>query len=43
MDDNWFMEKLAQLEQACNSETGHTRELVSEMVPTYSYGGEENK
>ena len=40
MDDDWFLEKLAQLEQACNSETDRTRELVSEMVPTYSYDGE---
>ena len=37
MDDDWFMEKLIELEHACNSETGNIRELVSEVVPTYVY------
>ena len=39
MDDEWFMEKLMELELACNSETDRIRELVSEVVPTYSYNG----
>ena len=42
MDDAWFMEKLMELELACNSETGRIRELVSEVVPTYHYNREEN-
>ena len=37
MDDGWFMEKLMELELACNSETDRIRELVSEVVPTYTY------
>ena len=37
MDDDWFMEKLMELELACNSETDRIRELVSEVVPTYTY------
>ena len=43
MDDEWFMEKLMELELACNSETGRIRELVSEVVPTYHYNKEENE
>ena len=43
MDDEWFLEKLGQLEQACKNEDGSIRKLVSEVVPTYSYLGEENK
>ncbi len=41
MDDDWFMEKLMELELACNSESGRIRELVSEVVPTYQYRSEE--
>jgi hypothetical protein len=37
MDDDWFMEKLMELELACNSESDRIRELVSEVVPTYVY------
>ena len=40
MDDEWFVQKLMELEQACKSETGRIRELVSEVVSTYSYNGE---
>ena len=43
MDDEWFMEKLMELELACNSETGRIRELVSEVVPTYHFNKEENE
>ena len=43
MDDEWFREKLKELEAACNSETDRIRELVSEVVPTYCYRSEDNK
>ena len=43
MDDEWFLQKLGQLEQACKNEDGSIRKLVSEVVPTYSYLGKENK
>ena len=37
MDDGWFMDKLMELELACNGESDRIRELVSEVVPTYVY------
>ena len=37
MDDDWFVERLMELELACNSESDRIRELVSEVVPTYIY------
>ena len=37
MDDEWFSGKLKELEEACNSESDSIRELVSEVVPTYTY------
>ena len=43
MDDDWFMEKLMGLELACNGETDRIRELVSEVVPTYTYQRADSK
>ena len=43
MDDEWFMDKLMELELACNSESDRIRELVSEVVPTYVYQHPENE
>ena len=40
MDDEWFTGKLMELEMACNSESDRIRELISEVVPTYVYHGE---
>ena len=37
MDDVWFVEKLSELEAACTGESNRIRELVSEVVPTYTY------
>ena len=37
MDDEWFREKLHELEEASKQESDHIKELVSEMVPTYVY------
>ena len=40
MDDEWFQDKLLELELACNGESDRIRELVSEVVPTYRYRSE---
>ena len=37
MDDNWFKEKLKELDKASKKETEKIRELVAEIVPTYFY------
>ena len=37
MDDEWFTDKLMELELACNSESDRIRELISEVVPTYVF------
>ena len=37
MDDEWFLEKLRELEEASKSESDHIRVLVSQVVPTYQY------
>ena len=37
MDDDWFLEKLHQLDEASRSESDRIRVLVSEVVPTYHY------
>lgn len=37
MDDNWFKEKLKELDKASKKETERIRELVAEVVPTYHY------
>jgi FlaA1/EpsC-like NDP-sugar epimerase len=39
MDDEWFREKLHQLEEASKEETDRIRELVAQLVPTYHYSG----
>lgn len=41
MDDEWFMEKLRQLDEASKSETDHMRAIVAEVVPTYHYKKQE--
>ncbi len=41
MDDQWFMEKLRELDEASREESKDIRQLVSEMVPTYHF--EENR
>jgi len=37
MDDEFFLEKLKELEAACKEESDSIRQLVSELVPTYRY------
>ncbi len=37
MDDEWFKEKLAELDAASRSESRRIKELVAEIVPTYQY------
>ena len=37
MDDEWFREKLQELDEASRQESGRIRELVSQVVPTYKY------
>jgi hypothetical protein len=37
MDDEWFLEKLHQLDEASRSESDRIRVLVSQVVPTYKY------
>ena len=37
MDDEWFQEKLHQLDQASRAESDDIKRLVSEVVPTYRY------
>ncbi|MGN0171126.1 MAG: polysaccharide biosynthesis protein, partial [Lachnospiraceae bacterium] len=40
MDDEWFMEKLEELEQMSYQETDYIREFVAEVVPTYHFKGD---
>ncbi len=37
MDDEWFLEKLYELDEASREESGRIKELVSQVVPTYKY------
>ena len=37
MDDEWFLEKLHELDEASREESGRIKELVSQVVPTYKY------
>ena len=37
MDDEWFLRKLEELDEASREESGRIREIVSEVVPTYRY------
>ena len=41
MDDDWFREKLEELNEASRQESDRIRVLVSEIVPTYHYRPEE--
>ena len=41
MDDDWFREKLEELNEASRQESDRIRVLVSEIVPTYHYSPEE--
>ncbi len=41
MDDEWFMSKLKELDEASRSESDRIREIVSEVVPTYQYKAKE--
>lgn len=43
MDDDWFMEKLKQLDEASRQETDEMRKIVAEIVPTYHYKDAKNK
>jgi len=43
MDDEWFLEKLHQLNEASKKESDEIRVLVSEVVPTYHYTPVEEK
>ena len=43
MDDEWFREKLAQLDEASRREDDSIRVLVSQIVPTYHYQAEQKK
>ena len=43
MDDDWFREKLHELDEASKSESDRIRMLVSEVVPTYKYKPAEEK
>ena len=43
MDDEWFRRKLRELDEASYQESGRIRELVAEVVPTYSFKREEMK
>lgn len=40
MDDDWFVEKLGELDVASRQETDEIKRLVSEIVPTYRYTSE---
>ena len=37
MDDEWFREKLAELDEASTNETDEMKAIVAEVVPTYQY------
>jgi len=43
MDDEWFREMLAQLDEASRREDDSIRVLVSQIVPTYHYQAEQKK
>jgi hypothetical protein len=37
MDDEKFKEQLARLEKACKAEVTNMKDLVAEIVPTYTH------
>jgi FlaA1/EpsC-like NDP-sugar epimerase len=41
MDDEWFTEKLHQLDEASRAESDHMKQIVAEIVPTYHYTPEQ--
>ena len=41
MDDEWFIEKLHQLDEASRAESDHMKQIVAEVVPTYHYTPEQ--
>ena len=43
MDDDWFREKLHELDEASKSESDRIRVLVSQVVPTYKYTPDREK
>ena len=43
MDDDWFREKLRELDEASKSESDRIRLLVSQVVPTYKYTPQREK
>ena len=43
MDDEWFLEKLNELNEASKQESDRIRILVSEVVPSYKYQPEKKK
>ena len=43
MDDDWFREKLRELDEASRPESDRIRILISQVVPTYKYAPEREK
>ena len=43
MNDEWFLEKIRELEQASKDESDRIRELVAELVPTYKSREEQSE
>ena len=37
MDDDWFLEKLQELDEASRQESDHIKQVVAQIVPTYHY------
>ena len=37
MDDEWFEEKLHELDEESKAESDRMKEIVAEIVPTYHY------
>lgn len=42
MDDDWFLEKLHELDEASKHESDYIRFLVSQIVPTYKYNSQKS-
>ena len=41
MDDEWFITKLHELDEASRAESDHMKQIVAEIVPTYHYTPEQ--
>ena len=39
MDDDWFEQKLRELDKASRNENEHMKDIVAEIVPTYQRNG----